>query len=636
MESVALTGLVGLFLLYAGGEALVRGASSLAARMRISPLVIGLTVVAFGTSAPELAVSLEASLQGAQDIALGNVVGSNIANIGLILGITALLRPARVEARLVRIDAPLMVGASVLVLLLLADGLISRPEGLVLVLGLAGWIGFTALAARRESDEVRREFAAGAPKSLSGVVIAVLYILAGLVALVLGGRLLIDAAVSIAAAAGVSEAVIGLTVVAVGTSLPEFATSVVAGLRGRGDIAVGNIVGSNLFNLLGILGVAAIVRPLGRGHIDWTTLMVFLAVAVLLFPLLYTRHRLSRPEGALLLAVYGGYVAWLFAGLPASTPRTALAAASEPPVAASSTAEGVPARELAADVPFLVVLGIAQDGGVPQAGSRGAPGWHDPSRRRLVVSLGLVDPISGERWMFEATPDFRLELERLDETFPVEGRPGLNGIFLTHAHIGHYTGLMFLGHESMGAAGVPVYAMPRMRDFLATNGPWNQLVKYENIVLRPLEDGRPVRLNRRLTVTPFLVPHRQEYAEVVGFRIDGPERSALFIPDIDSWEEWDAAGTRIEELLAEVDVAYLDATFFADGEIPGRDMSGFPHPFITHSMERFAGLPAEIRNRVRFIHLNHTNPALWPGSGERHAVEAAGFHVAEPLERQEL
>ena len=143
-------------------------------------------------------------------------------------------------------------------------------------------------------------------------------------------------------------------------------------------------------------------------------------------------------------------------------------------------------------------------------------------------------------------------------------------------------------------------------------------------------------MNERLSVTPFLVPHRQEYSEVVGYRIDGPERSVLFIPDIDSWEAWDAEGTRIEDLLAEVDVAYLDATFYADGEIPGRDMSGFPHPFITHSMERFAPLPAAVRDRVRFIHLNHTNPALWEDSEARRRIESAGFHVAEPLERAPL
>ncbi|MFQ5568455.1 MAG: MBL fold metallo-hydrolase [Rhodothermales bacterium] len=288
------------------------------------------------------------------------------------------------------------------------------------------------------------------------------------------------------------------------------------------------------------------------------------------------------------------------------------------------------------EAPFLVVLGIGQDGGVPQAGTKAHRGWDDPAFKRLVVSLGVVDPVTGQRWLFEATPDLREQLHRLDTVFPVEAKPGLAGIFLTHAHMGHYTGLMYLGHESMGTQGVPVYAMPRMHAYLSTNGPWDQLIRYRNITLQPLADGTPVRLNDRLTVTPFLVPHRQEYTEVVGYRIDGPTRSVLFIPDIDSWEEWDAQGTRIEALIARVDVAYLDASFYANGEIPGRDMSGFPHPFITHSMERFAPLPPAERAKVRFIHLNHTNPALWPGSEARRTIEQNGYRVAEEMERFEL
>ena len=239
----------------------------------------------------------------------------------------------------------------------------------------------------------------------------------------------------------------------------------------------------------------------------------------------------------------------------------------------------------------MVVLGVGQDGGVPQAGS--SHGWSDPTRRRLVTSLALVDPASGNRWLFDATPDFRQQLHLLDSLAPRVGpAPGLAGIFLTHAHIGHYTGLMFLGHESMGATGVPVYAMPRLAGFLAANGPWSQLVRYGNIQLRELRAGTPVSLGPTLTATPFLVPHRQEYSEVVGYRIEGPNRSALFIPDIDSWTAWDSAGTRLEDALSAVDVAWLDGTFHANGEIPGRDMTGFPHPFITVTMQRLAGLPA--------------------------------------------
>ncbi|MBO6847290.1 MAG: MBL fold metallo-hydrolase [Maricaulis sp.] len=280
----------------------------------------------------------------------------------------------------------------------------------------------------------------------------------------------------------------------------------------------------------------------------------------------------------------------------------------------------------------LVVLGVAQDAGAPQIGNSDDPAWQDPSLRRLASSVAVVNRQTGERVLFDATPDLREQLYRLDQFMPVETTPGLDGIFLTHGHMGHYTGLMFLGFESMGARDVPVYAMPDMANFLFSNGPWEQLVRYDNIELEPLEASIGVEI-AGLTVTPFLVPHRQEYTEVVGFSIDGPDRSALFLPDIDSWEEWDEEGTRIEDMIASVDVAYLDATFFANGEIPGRDMSGFPHPFITHSMARFADLPATEKAKVRFIHFNHTNPVRFPDSPERQQVLDAGFGLADEGER---
>lgn len=282
--------------------------------------------------------------------------------------------------------------------------------------------------------------------------------------------------------------------------------------------------------------------------------------------------------------------------------------------------------------PYVVVLGIAQDGGVPQTGSHTDPAFEDPTRRRLATSLGLVDPRTGARWMFEATPDFKWQLWRLDRVAPRATSPGLDGIFLTHAHIGHYTGLMLLGHESIGARDVPVYAMPRMAQFLRSNGPWDQLVRYENIALRELTADEPVDLAPDLRVVPMLVPHRQEYSEVVAYRIEGPTKSVLFLPDIDSWREWDETGTRLEDVLAEVDVAYLDATFFADGEIPGRDMSGFPHPFIRTTMDRLAELPESERAKVRFIHLNHTNPALDPESDAHREIRRRGFRVADETE----
>ena len=288
----------------------------------------------------------------------------------------------------------------------------------------------------------------------------------------------------------------------------------------------------------------------------------------------------------------------------------------------------------------LLVLGVAQDGGAPQMGNPDDPAWADPSLRRLATSLAIVDRPYDARYLFEATPDMREQLQRLDAFAPSTGEgPGLDGIFLTHGHIGHYTGLMFLGFESMGAQGVPVYAMPSMAAFLFSNGPWDQLVRLGNIVLEDLQAGEPAVVGS-LTVTPFEVPHRQEYTEVVGFRIEGPDRSALFLPDIDSWEEWDVWGEvgdgapgMIEQALTSVDVAYIDATFFANGEIPGRDMSGFPHPFITHSMDRFADLPDEEKAKIRFIHFNHTNPVRFPDAPERQQVFEAGFGLADEGER---
>lgn len=295
----------------------------------------------------------------------------------------------------------------------------------------------------------------------------------------------------------------------------------------------------------------------------------------------------------------------------------------------------LPRSSTLTDAPYLVVLGTAQDGGHPQAGTEPGPAW-DPDRRRYATSLAVVDPGSGERWLFEATPDFRDQLHELDRLAPPEGTPGLAGIFLTHAHVGHYTGLIHLGREIIGASGVPVYAMSRMSRFLASNGPWDQLVRLGNIEIRETRDGRGIRLNERLTVTPILVPHRDEYSETVGYRIQGPTRSVLFLPDIDKWERWDEDGTRIEDVVGGVDLAYLDGTFFRAGEVPGRAMSEIPHPFIVETLERFRHAPATERAKVRFIHLNRTNPALFPDTDERREIEAQGFGVAEMLEVQGL
>jgi pyrroloquinoline quinone biosynthesis protein B len=282
--------------------------------------------------------------------------------------------------------------------------------------------------------------------------------------------------------------------------------------------------------------------------------------------------------------------------------------------------------------PQVIVLGITQDGGYPQAGCRKdccQPAWKDPDRRRHVSCIAIVDPRTNQRWIIDATPDFREQLRMLDEAAPTQAQPGLDGILLTHAHIGHYAGLVHLGREVMGTEAVPVYAMPRMRDFLENNGPWDQLIRLGNIEVRPIEDGVPIQLNERITVTPFLVPHRDEYTETVGYRIDGPTRSVIYISDIDKWDRWD---TSIIEAMSDVSAAYLDATFYMEGEIPGRSMADIPHPFIEESMELFDGLPDTEKAKVRFIHFNHTNPVLDPESDARRSVEEAGYRVAEELE----
>lgn len=281
----------------------------------------------------------------------------------------------------------------------------------------------------------------------------------------------------------------------------------------------------------------------------------------------------------------------------------------------------------AGDRPYLYVLGVAQDAGYPQAGCfkpHCMPGWEDPKQRRGAVSLGLVVPSTGEKYMFEATPEFPAQFYRLEREAPA-GRFELGGIFLTHAHIGHYTGLMFLGHEAMGTAQVPVYAMPRMREYLSSNGPWSQLVDFGNITLRPIEHEEVVDLGP-ITVTPFLVPHRDEYSETVGYRIEGPEKVAVFIPDINKWSQWDR---NLAEVIESVDYALLDATFFADGELPGRDMSAIPHPFVSETMTLLDDLPAHERKKVWFIHMNHTNPLLRQDSEGRELVRSKGYQVAE-------
>ncbi len=289
--------------------------------------------------------------------------------------------------------------------------------------------------------------------------------------------------------------------------------------------------------------------------------------------------------------------------------------------------------------PYVVVLGIAQDAGYPQAGCQRECCQRvrrDPSLRGYAACLAIVDPVSQQRWMLECTPDFREQLQLLDQLAPTDspsGTSGLSGILLTHAHVGHYTGLIHLGHEAMEAAKMPVHAMPRLTEFLKTSGPWSQLVDYKNIELRPLADQKTIELNDRIRVTPLLVPHRDEFSETVAFRIEGPDRSVLFVPDIDKWERWDV---RIEDVLATVDLAYVDGTFYADGELPGRSMDQIPHPFIAESIERVAPQPASERGKIRFFHFNHTNPAHDPGGDAAKRIRAAGHDTARQGDRYSL
>ncbi|MES0873661.1 calcium/sodium antiporter [Sinimarinibacterium thermocellulolyticum] len=308
---------LGLALLIAGAELLVRGASRLALRFGISPLVVGLTVVAFGTSSPELAVSVQAGLAGQAGIAAGNIVGSNIFNLLFILGLAALILPLAVSQQLVGLDVPLMIGVSLLFWVMALDGRIGRFDGLLLAAGIVGYTVFAIHQGRKENPEIQAEYAQefGAANGWLGRLPVQLALIAGgLALLVLGATWLVDSAVAIARVLGVSEVVIGLTIVAAGTSLPEVATSIVAALRGERDIAVGNVVGSSIFNLLAIGGIAALVTPGGlevAPALVTFDLPVMAAVAFACLPIFATGHRIARWEGALFFTYYVAYVTFL-------------------------------------------------------------------------------------------------------------------------------------------------------------------------------------------------------------------------------------------------------------------------------------------------------------------------------------
>ena len=283
---------------------------------------------------------------------------------------------------------------------------------------------------------------------------------------------------------------------------------------------------------------------------------------------------------------------------------------------------------------YITILGIAQDGGFPHIGCQKiccANFYNGKEERKSVVSLGLVDLENQQKWLFEATPDLHTQLADLEQNH-LKKTSIIDGIFLTHAHIGHYTGLMYFGREAYGKKNIPVFAMPKMKSFLTNNGPWNQLIDLKNIALKNIQHDSTMILNQQLKVTPFIVPHRDEFSETVGYKIEGTKKTALFIPDIDKWKTWNKS---IIEEVKKVNYAFLDATFLDQHEIK-RAMSEVPHPFIQETIALFKNESLATKNKVIFIHFNHTNPALQKNSKQRKEIKKLGFRFANEGDNFEL
>ena len=275
---------------------------------------------------------------------------------------------------------------------------------------------------------------------------------------------------------------------------------------------------------------------------------------------------------------------------------------------------------------YITILGVAQDGGYPHIGCVKVcckNFYNGKNKKKSVVALGLIDKTNQQKWLFEASPDMHTQLAELEQNH-IKSSTIIDGVFLTHAHIGHYTGLMYFGREAYGKKNITVYAMPKMRKFISNNGPWNQLVDLKNIQLKNLQQDSTIVLNSNLKVTPFIVPHRDEFSETVGYKINGKNKTALFIPDIDKWNKWKRS---IIEEVKKVDYAFLDATFLNQHEVK-RAMSEVPHPFIEETTNLFKNETLETKNKVIFIHFNHTNPALQENSKERTTIEKLGFNFA--------
>jgi pyrroloquinoline quinone biosynthesis protein B len=274
---------------------------------------------------------------------------------------------------------------------------------------------------------------------------------------------------------------------------------------------------------------------------------------------------------------------------------------------------------------YVMVLGVAQDAGYPQMNCKKEcckDAWENPELQRTTSCLAIIDPISKEQWIIDATPNIKDQIQLLKSK---TGTEKIAGVLLTHAHMGHYTGLMHFGREVMGTDNLPVFAMPKMKTFLEENGPWSQLVNLENINIKALKSDSTFSLNDRIKIKPFLVPHRDEFSETVGYEIMINNKSLIFIPDIDKWEKWE---TDIIQLIQKVDYAFLDATFYKNGELK-RDMSEIPHPFVEESMEFFSELSDTDKQKVYFIHFNHTNPLLIENSNAQKVVIEKGFNLAK-------
>lgn len=275
--------------------------------------------------------------------------------------------------------------------------------------------------------------------------------------------------------------------------------------------------------------------------------------------------------------------------------------------------------------PYVLVLGIGQDAGVPQMGCDSPfcqKAWKDNKLKQTVSSIALVNPKTKERWIFDATPDLPEQFQLL-KTETNDFSNNLSGIFLTHAHIGHYTGLMYLGRESMNSKDVKVFAMPRMKQMLETNAPWSQLVNIKNIALQSLQNKENVSLGENISVEPFLVPHRDEFSETVGFKITANKKSLVFIPDIDKWQKW---SEKLEDVVRENDYVLIDGTFYGDSEI-NRPMSEVPHPFVSETTELLKNLPMNEKNKVYFIHFNHSNPLVQGDKKKINELKKKGFNI---------